>query len=433
MGKKQMSVAIMLALIMAGCAPAPNQTSNSSPTNQEGQSAGKGNAVTVVAQSGILYNALSKLGPDFEKKTGIKVNVQEVGRDAYLQKVSTQLLGKEDGLDVALVLNNYVGQFAAGGQFEDLSPYFAKNGSDLDQFLPASVESVKYNGKPYAMPLELSTMFLIYRKDLIPVPPKTWEEYAQIAAKFSKSQNPQSPTEFGTTFQGKRGYTQPKEWYQYLWSMGGDLFDKSNKPTLNSEAGVKALTFVVDNYRKDKVVPPDATTYEFPEVLSAFQNEKVAMAIEWNAAYSQLKDVNKSPKVYDKFAITDVPGGVSFIHAWSIAINSASKNKEAAYKFISWVTNAGAKKYALAGGVPPVKAVLEDPELIKARPEFPAIEAAIKRAKLEPNLPEWPRIQEFITEGISKALAGEKSPKEALDETNKNIYGLMESRGYYKK
>ncbi|CAM4141570.1 sugar ABC transporter substrate-binding protein [Paenibacillus alkaliterrae] len=431
MRKKMMLGALTLLLITVGCAPATSQTSTSSTTN--GQAATKGETITVVAQSGVLYNSLNKLGPDFEKETGIKVNVQEIGRDAYLQKVSTQLLGKDEGLDVALVLNNYVGQFAAGGQFEDLGPFMEKNGTNLEHFLPASVQSVKYKEKTYAMPLELSTMLLIYRKDLIPNPPKTWEEYAELAEKFTQSKNPQSPTEFGTTFQGKRGYTQPKEWYQYFWAMGGELFDKDTKPTLNSEAGVKALTFVVDNFRKHKVVPPDATTYEFPEVLSAFQNEKVAMAVEWNAAYSQLKDQTKSPKVFDKFAVTQVPDGVSFIHAWSIAINTASKKKEAAYKFISWVTNEGAKRYALAGGVPPVKSVLQDPELIKERPEFPYIEAAINRAKLEPNLPEWPSIQEMITDGISKALAGEKSPKDALDETNASIHKLLESRGYYKK
>lgn len=431
MWNKKMTTVVLLALVTAGCAPASSGTNTQGGQAAPGSSDGK--TIQVLAQSGILYNALSSLAPEFEKDTGLKVNVQEVGRDAYLQKVTTQLLAKEDGLDVALVLNNYVGQFAAGGQFEDLTPYFEQDGSNLDRFLPASIEAVTYNGKPYAMPLELSTMFLIYRKDLIATPPATWEEYIEVAKKFTKSLNPDSPTEFGTTFQGKRGYTQPKEWYQYLWSMGGELFDANTQPTLNSEAGVKALTFVTDNYRESKVVPPDATTYEFPEVLSAFQNEKVAMAIEWNAAYSQLKDEAKSPKVFDKFAIADVPGGVSFIHTWSIAVNSASRNKEGAYKFISWVTNQGAKAYAQAGGVPPVKAVLQDPDLIQARPEFPAIERAINQARLEPNLPEWPRIQEYITDGISKSLAGEKSPQDALDEVNKNIYDFLDSRGYYKK
>ncbi|MCR8636818.1 extracellular solute-binding protein [Paenibacillus radicis (ex Xue et al. 2023)] len=100
MWKKMMLGASTIVLITAGCAPSPGQLSTSATTS--GQAAAKGETITVVAQSGVLYNSLNKLGPDFEKETGIKVNVQEIGRDAYLQKVSTQLLGKDEGLDVAL-------------------------------------------------------------------------------------------------------------------------------------------------------------------------------------------------------------------------------------------------------------------------------------------------------------------------------------------
>lgn len=137
--------------------------------------------------------------------------------------------------------------------------------------------------------------------------------------------------------------------------------------------------------------------------------------------------------MWDKFAIADVPGGVTFTHTWTLAVNKASQHKNAAFKFINWVTGDGAKKYALAGGIPAVKSVLEDSEVVKARPEFPAIEKAIGKAKSEPNLPEWPRIHEYMSDAISKALAGEKSAKDALNEANKNIKDLLEQRGYYKK
>ncbi|ALS20540.1 MULTISPECIES: sugar ABC transporter substrate-binding protein [Paenibacillus] len=429
---RKRTIASLLALVLsaAGCAPAPEQQSAG---GANGQGENKQEAITVAARSGIYYNALSQIAPEFEKETGIKVTVQEIGRDGYLQKVSTQLLGQGEGMDVVLMLNNYIGQFGAGGQFEPLDDYLKKSNSSMDRFLPASAESVKYGDKIYAMPFDVSTMFLIYRKDLIPTPPTTWEEYRQLAEKFTKSKNPQSPTEFGIAFQGKRGETQPKDWYQYFWSMGGSFFDQDMKPTVNSEAGVKALTYVVNNFRTNKLMPPDITTYEFPEVLSAFQNEKVAMAINWNAAYPQLADAAKSPKVSDKFGIAEVPGGVSFTHTWTLAINSVSKNKEAAFKFVDWVTGEGAKKYALAGGIPAVKSVLEDSEVVKARPEFPDIIKSVEKAKTEPNLPEWPRIHESISEAISLALAGEKSPKEALDIANRSIQDLLEQRGYYKK
>ncbi|WP_342433254.1 sugar ABC transporter substrate-binding protein [Neobacillus sp. FSL H8-0543] len=432
MKKKLIALILVLVLIVTACAPGTSQNQSTSGSGS-GDSKEDVKEINVIARSGTYYNNLSKVAPEFEKETGIKVNLQEVGRDGYLQKVSTQLLGQGDSTDVILMLNNYIGQFGEGGQFEPLDSYMKENNFNLDHVIPAVAESVTYKEQVFAMPLDTSTHFLFYRKDLIPNPPETWEEYREVAKKFTQSQNPDSPTEFGTTFQGKRGETQPKEWYQYFWAMGGEILDKDNKPTLNSDSGVEALTYVVDNFRKEKIVPPDATTYEFPEVLSAFQNEKVAMAVEWNTAYPQLADANTSPKVSDKFAIADVPGGKPFIHTWTLAINSNSKMKDAAYKFISWVSSpAGAKKYALAGGFPPIPEVLEDPEVIKLRPEFPDLQRTLMKAKAEPSLPEWPRLHEFITDAISKALAGEKSPKEALDEANDSIYDLLESRGYYK-
>lgn len=423
-----------LTVITTGCAPAPSaqQTTNKvETTNAQGKTETK--AITVMARAGIYFNALTAIAPDFEKETGIHVNVQEVGRDGYLQKVSTQLLGQDKGMDVVLMLNNYIGQFGAGGQFEALDKYVKDSSSDMNRFLPASAESVKYQNKIYALPFDVSTMFLIYRKDLIQAPPTTWEAYRKLAEQFTKSKNPNSPTEFGIAFQGKHGETQPKDFYQYFWSMGGQFFDKDMNPTLSSKEGVQALSFLVDAFRKDKLMPPDATTYEFPEVLSAFQNEKAAMVIDWNAAYPQLADQTKSPKVSDKFGIAEVPGGVSFTHTWTLAINSASVNKEASFKFINWVTGDGAKKYALAGGIPAVKSVLEDKEIVKTRPEFPAIVASVAKAKAEPNLPEWPRIHEYVSDAISKALAGEKSPEEALKEADKKTKELLEQRGYYKK
>jgi ABC-type glycerol-3-phosphate transport system substrate-binding protein len=430
---KWMTVVLVLMLVLSACASSqkPSTSQNGATQGTDSSGGSKEQSITVVARSGTYYNTLSTLAPKFEQETGIRVNVQEVGRDGYLQRVSTQLIGRGDGMDVVLLLNNYIGQFAAGGQLESLDSYMEQYNRSMDHFLPVAADAVKYNNQVYAMPLDVSTMFLVYRTDLIDTPPTTWEEYREVAKRFTQSINPDSPTEFGTTFQGKRGETQPKEWYQYFWAMGGELFDADLKPQLHSQSGIDALQYVVDNFSTLNIVPPDITTYEFPEVLSAFQNGKVAMAIEWNSAYPTFADPEKSPEVYDKFAIAEVPGGKSYMQTWTLAVNSASKNKDAAFQFISWVTNEAAKDYALAGGIPAVKSVLEDPEVVKVRPEFPKIVETLGKAQSEPNLPEWPLIHEFITDAITEALAGEKTTEAALEEADKNIANLLETRGYY--
>ena len=441
--KRFLAVFLVLVLVLglaAGCAKSAGQQ----PTAPSVSAPQK---ITVYARAGIYFNTLKAVAPEFTKGTGIQVDVVEIGRDGYQDKVSTQLIGKNSAVDVVLILSNYMGQFGGGGQLEALDPYFGKGLApqdwDINNFVPAAAKSVQYKGKTYAVPMDVSTMFLFYRKDLIPNPPQTWEEYRDVAKQFTKSVNPKSPTEFGATFQGKRQETQPKEWYNYFWSMGGEFFDANMNPTVNSDAGIKALTYIVDNYRTYKIYPPDITTYEFSEVQSAFQNGKVAMAVEWNPAYPNIASKDKSPQVYDKFAIDLVPGvkgsdgqiyRTPFMHTWTLAINSASRQKEAAFKFITWVTaKSHAKDYALSGGIPAVVDVLKDPEVQAKRPEFPMILKSFQIAKVEPDLPEYPMIHQYLSEAITLALAGEKTPKQALDDANAKIKTLLEQRGYYKK
>jgi multiple sugar transport system substrate-binding protein len=446
--KRMMALLLASGLALTACGGGANQGGNAAkPAEQPPAAASGPQKITVYARSGIYFNTLKAVAPNFTKETNINVDVVEIGRDGYQDKVSTQLIGKNAGVDVVLILSNYMGQFGGGGQLENLDPYFSKGLApkdwDINNFVPAAAKSVQYKGKSYAVPMDVSTMFLFYRKDLIQNPPQTWDEYLATAKQFTKSINPSSPTEFGSTFQGKRQETQPKEWYQYFWSMGGKFFDDKMEPQLNSEAGVKALSFVVDNYKKDKIYPPDITTYEFAEVQSAFQNGKTAMAIEWNPAYPTISDKAKSPQVADKFGIELVPGvkgadgkvfRTPFMHTWTLAVNSASKQKEAAFKFITWVTSKShAKDYALSGGIPAVVDVLKDPEVQAKRPEFPMILKSFEIAQVEPDLPEYPQIHQFVSEAITVALAGEKSPKEALDAANQKTRQLLDQRGYYKK
>lgn len=443
--KKILALLLAFGLFLTACSGSTKKESPAAPATTA-PATSEPAKITVYARSGIYFNTLKAVAPAFTQETKVEVNVVEIGRDGYVDKVSTELLGKSTGVDVVLILSNYMGQFGSGGQLEPLDPYFTKGLAPKDwaiaNFVPAAAKSVQFKGKTYAVPMDVSTMFLFYRKDLIPNPPQTWDEYRDVAKQFTKSSNPNSPTEFGSTFQGKRQETQPKEFYNYFWSMGGQIFDAKYVPTINSEAGIKALTYIVDNYRTLKVYPPDITTYEFAEVQSAFQNGKTAMAVEWNPAYPNLIDKTKSPLVAEKFAIDLVPGvkgadgkinRTPFMHTWTLAINSASKQKEAAFKFITWVTSkTHAKDYALSGGIPAVVAVLNDPEVQAKRPEFPMILKSFQIAQVEPDVPEYPQVHLIISEAISIALAGEKSPKDALNQANAKIKQLMEQRGYYK-
>lgn len=381
----------------------------------------------------------------YSKDMGFKIVIDPVPHHGYLEMAISTLLSKSPSFDLMLMLNMYIGEFAEAGVIEPLDHYLTNSTLypyDLNDFLPASLESVRYKGKIYALPCTISTMFLYYRKDLISKPPDTWDEYFEVAKNFTSSYNPNSPTQYGTTTQAKRGECLPKEWYQYFWSFGGEFFENDWIPSFNSSAGVKSLEFQIGLF-KAGVVPPDVNMYAYSEVMTALQGEITAMAIQWDAAYYYYTSKEYSPKIWDKVAIAPLPGyrlpdgtirRAHFVHTWTFVLNAYSQNKEEAFKAMAWLTSTeGAIKYAAAGGTPvPRVSVFTAPELADVHPEWPLMSEVInKYGKSEIPIPEWATIHEYVNIYLSLAWAGKLTPKDALDALNSSVYELLKERGYY--
>ncbi len=53
----------------------------------------------------------------------------------------------------------------------------------------------------YMFPTDISSESLVYRTDLFDKKPETWDELVEMAKKFTRSINPDSPTEYGFGFQ----------------------------------------------------------------------------------------------------------------------------------------------------------------------------------------------------------------------------------------
>jgi len=429
----------------------------------------------------------------YAAKEGIVVKYAVFGRPGYFEKITTTLLARSPDYDIMWVLCNEIGRFAAAGVLEPLDKYVSSKELypyGLKAFFPASLDSCRYKGKLYALPSVISTFHLYYRKDLInklltdkawkakfseiaskikadlgkmleevpeevkpgirwliehiktePVSPDkwTWSDFLVTAAFFTKSHNPGSPTEYGTTIMGKRGECPPKEWYMFLWSFGGDFFKHGTYiPTLNSSAAKQALTFWASLLRRWHVVPPDVDTYEYPEVLEALRSGKVAFSLQWDAAYPDLTSKEKSPLVWDKIAITYVPIGPNgrhhFIHTWTFVLNAASLKKEAAFKVLAWLTSSKeggifAAKYC--GPIPRSDIMLSE-EILKMRPDWKLMANEIaKYGHAEAVMPEWPKIHDIICIHLVNALAGVEDPVKACNAMNSEIYALLKSAGYY--
>jgi multiple sugar transport system substrate-binding protein len=434
------AVLVSATLAIAGCSP-----STGGGTGSAGSGTG---TVKMVLWPGPEGDAMSKVVAQYNagkgKSDGVKVEMTLLSRQDTYSKEATLMAAKSSDQDIYFVASYNVGQFAAS--LDPLSEIDASN------YFPVAVDGLKYQGKQYALPLDVSNHFLLYRKDLInalvndpaqksayegfalkatgekrdPKPPAQWDwtDYKAMAAYFSAGTNPKSPTQYGTILQTKNLLYNTMVWDDVLWGMGGSWTTADGKANLATPEAEKAIKVYADIYKKGWT-SPDSSQAEFPETQAALKSGKAAFAVQWSAGFAELNDKTKSPDVAGKMAIAPVPGQKTHVHALAVALNKYSTNKAAAKKFLSYLAKPEAMTvYAEAGGIPAMPKVLQ--QKANVNPAFLMIAQSIdKYGYAEPVFPKAFQAYSKLAEDLSGAWLGTTDASTALKTANEDLQGLL--------
>ena len=231
------------------------------------------------------------------KTDGVKVEMTLLSRQDTFSKEATLMAAKSSDQDIYFVASYNVGQFAAS-----LDPLTS---IDASNYFPVAVDGLKYQGKQYALPLDVSNHFLLYRKDLLdallasdaqkaayralsvkavgtaldpkPADEWTWDDYKAMAAYFTMGTNSASPTKYGTILQAKNLLYNTMIWNDVLWGSGGSWTDASGKANLATPEAAKAVKVYSDIYT-NKWASPDSSQAEFPETQAALKSGKIGRA-----------------------------------------------------------------------------------------------------------------------------------------------------------
>lgn len=451
-----MLAALLILAQLTACAPAATPTAAEKPQEQQPAEAPAAPAaeeakelyppVVVACWSGPEHDNLVKVAAEYEAKTGNKVIVEEIAREAYFDKLTTVFIAGSSDYDAAYIMSDWPPAWVQADVLKDLNtfiedPNVASPDLDINVFEP-SISDFKFDGKYYAFPSEGDTAWLWYRTDLLEEKglqvPETWDEYLEVAKALNSP-----PDVYGTVI-GAKPDEAVWDFMYYLFGHGGDILDENNKVVFNNEAGVKALTFYAELLTKEKVVPPDVVTYGYNEILTALQEGKAVMGIEWMAATQTLTDCEQSPKVCKDgkplLAYTLPPGVRGADGAvvrsvggsqWGWGIPAGSQNQEAAYKFIEWLTSKeGAILWALNGGIPSNQEALKDPAVVAEIPQFELLAEAMPFRKIVPATTVTSEMVTALNEGVVAAVTGTKTPQQAADETAEKMKKLLSDAGY---
>jgi len=407
--------------------PDGQQSGGASSGGQTQQAAGgkKYNGVTIrmLTQAGTDYEApFRKWAEEFTNDTGAKVEFEFAPWEQLMPKVQADLASGSPQFD--LFCNDIEFQYTIWPNLQPINDFLTKSKYDMDGFFEPIYkygEGIAGNkGVRFGLPVVSGVSLVFYRKDLIQQFPTTWADYEKLLADNTKDKM------HGFSFAGVTAQL-VKLFLARYWSQGDPLLTPDWKPLINSDKGVKALTMFKDQAKK--YAPSGVLAWDNPEAANAFVAGEVAVYEGWGGfILPNLNDANKS-KVVDKWAIAPYPekGTGNFVQH-NIVMLKTSKNQEAAFDLMAYLTNpAKAKEGALNFGTTPArKGVFSDADVDKAKPYMPDYSAVLDRGRpFTPGVPQWLEMFIAVGEGASKALSDQAEPKAALDEVAKKWEDLI--------
>ena len=316
---------------------------------------------------------------------------------------------KQSDYDLVTVDVVWTAEFAAKGW---LQPLKDKMAVDTAQLLPSTVAAASYNNTLFAVPVHSDGGMLYYRKDLVPTPPKTWDEMMSMCS-IAKEKKIGC---FAGQYQKYEGLTVNAA--EAINTFGGKIVDDQGKATVNSAEAKEGLGKLVDAYKSGNI-PKEAITFQEEQGRQAFEDGKLLFHRNWPYVYNLAKTDGAS-KVKDTFAVAPLPGkdgpGASSLGGHSAAISVFSKNKATALDFAKFLLEDEQQKFfALKGSLASVKASLyNDPAIVASAPYMPTLLTSIQNAVPRPVTPFYPGVTKAVQDNTYAAIKGDKTVDQAL-------------------
>jgi len=335
---------------------------------------------------------------------------QSDSADAQHDDLVQHFQAKDANYDVVDVDVVWTAEFAAKGWLQPLEGQFQL---DTSKLLPATVKTGTYNGKLYAAPQSSDGGLLYYRKDLVPNPPKTWDEMMSDCS-IAKQNNIDC---YAGQFAKYEGLTVNAA--EAINTAGGVIVKSDGKtPDVNTPEATKGLTNLVTAYKNGNI-PQQAITYQEEQGRQSFESGKLLFLRNWPYVYS-LATTDGSSVVKDKFGIAPLPGlsgpGASSLGGHNAAISQFSAHKATAFDFIKYLESEDRQTFnATQGSLAPVIASLyDDQALVQKLPYLPVLKTSILNAVPRPVTPFYPAVTKAIEDNAYAAIKGDKSVDQAL-------------------
>lgn len=319
-----------------------------------------GDTITVLFNEHQYVTPIIEKMEDFEKLTGIKVEHSTIPESNYFDKIGTLLNAKSDKLDIFMTGPYQIWEYGSAGYMEDLQPYIDNDKKtnpdfDSDDFFQSILDSARWDGVEghemgtgplLGLPMGFESNVMIYNKRILDEKglqvPKTTSELLETARALQKHNGENS---YGVALRGELGWGTIITAYQSLYKMWGATDFEVEGDKLVSKVNSPEAVEMTDWYVK--LIQEGGSPTWASATWSSCGGELGAgtaaiMLDATNNAFSQTIPENAAEAENLVIAPIPLPDGKtdadtkSQLWTWSLAMNSASAHKDAAWLFLQY-------------------------------------------------------------------------------------------------
>ncbi len=390
------------------------------------------------------FDGLMLRDGEFTELTGIETEWTFIPFTALQEKVSAVGVAADGSFDLVNYLDSWGPPNAHW--LVRIDDWMARDGISMDRYPPAFARSAQFEGETLGFPLRAHAQLMFYRTDIFEQvgaePPTTWDNVIEAARLIREAGLDIEPLALYYNNDGNRQNL--FIWLNFLWAVGGDVFDEDMKPAWTSEEALAATEAYI-KLHTEGVTNPASLSFVEQDARQSFQQGNSAMIPVWWWAYSPMTNPEQSVLTADQVGFVGMPSyqGTTATYAISMpfSISQYSENQDAAWEFLKWLSNpdlekANATEREVAGetiinNVVTHIANLTDAEVNAANSNIQeAAWASLQNSDIMPQIPEWTEVGDILSAAIAEAAAGGDT-RELMLEAAEQVERVLGRAGYY--
>lgn len=360
---------------------------------------------------------------------GIEVEPTLVEPDALHDTITNS--ARTAAYDVVLVDATWPAELGSRNLLADITARVS--GSEIEPgMLSDALHTARYRNRLYGLPWILDTKYLYFNQDHLRragVDPESLSTWAGVAA-AAKTIRRRGVAAYPLAWSWRPAEDMVCDYTQLLGAFGGQFLTSDGRDTLfQVGGGLAALEFMVRTLRTDHTTDPASTGWGERDVTNQFSAGKASIALNWTDMYAAANN-SATSRVAGRVSIVPTPmgpGGNPGVNgSMALCVTAASKNQDAAWKYVRHLTSAATQNRYVASSPPGWAGSYTDNAVVRANPDVvPVAREQLGNLISRPELPRYHELSGLLQTAIHQALLGRGTPEQTLSVAASRAQALL--------